>query len=87
MLKTKKVTLLFNIYAKDAWNSFTNEYSLYINNENNKEKKMNKNYTYKILKGTQELSVYKGSMWCCFITDGIAKTLEDKKAYFKRVFK
>jgi hypothetical protein len=48
---------------------------------------MNKNYTYKILKGTQELSVYKGSMWCCFITDGIAKTLEDKKAYFKRVFK
>ncbi len=40
MLKTKKVTLLFNIYAKHACNSFTFVYSLYINNETNKEKKM-----------------------------------------------
>jgi hypothetical protein len=44
-------------------------------------------YTYKILKGTQELSVYKGSNWCCFITDSSALTLDDKISYFNRVFK
>jgi len=42
VLKTNKVTLLFNIYVKHVCNSFTFVYSLYINNETNQGKiKMN----------------------------------------------
>ena len=42
MLKTKKVALLFNIYAKHDCNSSTFVYSLYINNETNQGHQMHK---------------------------------------------
>ncbi len=45
------------------------------------------NYTYKICKGTKELSVYRDKQVVCFITDSMGNTLEDKIKYFNKVFK